>query len=133
MFYLKLCVSISNGVWKHLWLKCLVQPSSVVLGIPSDVLIPWKDEMVGHPQLWIDVVSAGLMKYILSKIGQKKSLTADFSPQQLSLDGAVTVAPVPTQCIAVPRRADLRQPLRFGHCFANTARQADCQVGEPSS
>lgn len=68
MFYLKTCVSISNGVWKHLWLKCPVQPSSVVLGISSDVLVRWKDEMVGHPQLWIDV-SAGLMKYIVTKIG----------------------------------------------------------------
>lgn len=57
MFYLKSCVSIINRIWKHLWLKCLAQLSSVVLGISSDVLIPWKDEMVGHPQLWIDALS----------------------------------------------------------------------------
>lgn len=56
--------------------------------------------MVGHPQLWIDAVSAGLMKYIVTKIGLKKSLTADFSLQELSLDGAVMVAPVPLQCIS---------------------------------
>lgn len=45
------------------------------------------------------------------------SLTADVSLQQLGFDGAVMVAPVPKQCISVPKQADLRQPLWFGRCL----------------